>query len=110
MKNKLIIALCILLLGVTSVSSYFVFCYAYLVIGGALYQVRTDGFNIDVLKYFILGLTIIIVFFVTFLPPIIYLCKQLFKIKKWLVVIPILASILIALLSIVLVWWNFQWE
>ncbi len=104
MKNKLKAITAVMLLTLNSAMSYLVFCYTYLLIAGATYY-RFDKYALAELLF---GVQIGVTYIFTYLSSITYLCKQLCKVKKWMVIIPILYSILVVVLSIIFIWWDYQ--
>lgn len=104
MKSKLKTITAAVLLAFNSFSSYLIFIYVYLAIGGAIYSAEYNRFNENDLFYLLLGFQIAVSFIFTYLSSLIYLCRQMKKIKKHLVIIPILGSILFAAFGILLLW------
>lgn len=99
-----------LLLALASASAPFVFSYSYLCIGGAIYVADSNSFGAGSVSALIFGILMLAVFFTAYIPSLVYLCRRAYRLKRWMVFIPISVSILIAILSIVCLWRNFQWE
>ncbi|MGN0683981.1 MAG: hypothetical protein ACI4JY_09925 [Oscillospiraceae bacterium] len=107
-KTKTVAATMVLVLA--SVMSYYILALAYIGMGGAIYSINNGSFSAQDLGYLGLSLLMLVGFLAAYIVSVVYLCKQLFAIKKWMVVIPIIASVLIAMLGILLIWANFQFE
>ncbi len=56
----------------------------------------------------IIEVMLILSYIFTYLSSMIYLCKQMYKIKKWAVCIPILVSVALIILSVVLFWKDYE--
>lgn len=110
MKTKIKTVAATLVLVLASVMSYYVFALAYMGIGGAIYSIGNGSFSAQDLGYLGLSLLMSAGFIGAYIVSVVYLCRQLYAIKKWMVVIPIIASVLIAMLGILLIWANFQFE
>lgn len=102
------ITLASLLLATASAYSYFILCLAYIGIVGGLYEF--SEFVDESLYALTCGTVLLTVFLATYVPSMIYLCKKLYKVKKWMVIIPVLGSLIIIFLSIALYWQHYQWE
>lgn len=110
MKTKIKTLAAAVVLVLTSVMSYYILALSYMGIGGAIYSINYGSFAIQDWGYLGLSLLMLAGFLAAYIVSVVYLCRQLFAIKKWMVVIPILASVLIATLGILLIWANFQFE
>ncbi|MGN0683971.1 MAG: hypothetical protein ACI4JY_09870 [Oscillospiraceae bacterium] len=110
MKTKIKTVAAAMVLVIASVMSYYVFALAYMGIGGAIYSIGNGSFSAQDLGYLGLSLLMSAGFIGAYIVSVVYLCRQLYAIKKWMVVIPIIASVLIAMLGILLIWANFQFE
>lgn len=101
-KSKIKTIAAALLLTLNSVMSWPVFVYAYLSVGGAIYSVETNRFDAESLFFLLFGLQTVANFAFVYVPSIIYLSKQMYQIKKWMVIIPILVSVLLGVFGFVL--------
>ncbi len=97
-------------LAFVSVTSYYLFALSYLGIGGGIYSINNSSFDTESFFSLLLGFLILVGFLAGYIISVVYLCKQLYAAKKWMVFIPILASVLIALLGFLLIWRDFQFE
>lgn len=111
MKEKIKTIFAVLLLTFDSLMTYLAFAYAYLAVGGAVYSAQNNHFDGYSMVSLFTGLQIVINFVFTYLVSLIYLCRKMQKIKKWMTVIPIVISILLAVLGVaILLLTNFQFE
>lgn len=100
---------CVMLLF-ASFLAMFVFCYSYLGIGGAVYALNNGSFNVENAFALVISLIMLAVFFITYITAVVYLSKRLYAYRRWMSVIPVLASLLIAVFSILSLWRYYQWE
>ena len=108
MKNWIKAVFSAIWLILTSVMGVYLAALAAVSVADAGYWIskkQFDSYNIVMLLYAFLVCTSYIY---TYLKAMIFLCKQLYKINKWMVCLPILASIAVVTLSIVLFWADYQ--
>lgn len=108
MKNKLKSIIAVIWLILSSAMAY------YCMVLGIFVAVETERWisnkNFDVYNIVdsVIEVMLIVSYIFTYFSAMIYLCKQMYKIKKWMVCIPILASVAVIVLSIALFWINFE--
>lgn len=110
MKHKFETIIACAMLGLWSFLSPFVFCYSYLGIGGAVYVAGNGSFNAENAFDLIVSFIMLAVFFISYITAAVYLSKRLYVYRRWMAVIPVLASLLIVVLSVFFLWRYYQWE
>lgn len=110
MKSKIKTIASGVVLTLTSVMSYYLLALAYFGIVGGIYSINNDSFGTEDFSSLLLGLLILAGFLAAYIISVVYLCKRMYAIKKWMTFIPIFASVLIAMLSFFIIWYNFQFE
>ena len=108
MKNTLKTAAATTVVVLSSVMGCIIAAYVFLCIATAFYWTEANPFDIYNLSYLLMGILLSVDFLFTYVVSMVYLCKRMYLIKKWMVCIPILASLLIVFLSIVFIWWDYQ--
>ncbi len=99
-RDKMKYIFSVLNLVLLSIILYYVICIEILSFG----VIGTPYFSY---KSIIIGLLVAIVYLAIYIPSMFFLCKQLYQIKKWMVSIPPIFSILLVLASL-LFWFNYE--
>lgn len=107
-RLKLIIScVCIIL---DSLATPFIFSYLYLAFGMLIWTCKNNCFEIQQLVYCLVMVVLFLTYSVSFVWSNIFLCKLLYRKNKKLVIIPLLLSIILTLIFLFTVAWNFEWE
>ncbi|MBQ4345582.1 MAG: hypothetical protein IJC75_00425 [Oscillospiraceae bacterium] len=108
MKNTLKTAAAIMVVVLSSVIGCIIAAYVYLCIASAFYWTEGNPFDIYNISALLMGILLPVDFLFTYMVSMVYLCKRMYRIRKWMVCIPILVSLLIVFLSIVFIWRDYQ--
>lgn len=108
MKNKIKAIISVIWLILTSAMGVYLAALAAVTIADADYWISKKQFDSDNIITLLFAFLICTSYVYTYLKAMIYLCKQLYKIKKWMMCLPILASIAVVTLSIALFWADYQ--
>lgn len=108
MKNKIKTIISSIWLILTSAMGVYLAALAAVTIADADYWISKKQFDSDNIVTLLFAFLICTSYIYTYLKAMIHLCRQLYKIKKWMICLPILASIAVIILSIVLFWADYQ--
>ncbi len=108
MKNKLKSIIAVIWLILSSAMAYYCMVLGIFVAVETERWIRSKDFYIYNVVDSVIEVMLIVSYIFTYFSAMIYLCKQMYKIKKWMVCIPILASVAVIVLSIALFWINFE--
>lgn len=108
MKNKLKSIIAVIWLILSSAMAYYCMVLGIFVAVETERWISSKDFYIHNVVDSVIEVMLIVSYIFTYFSAMIYLCKQMYKIKKWMVCIPILSSIAVIILSIVLFWINFE--
>lgn len=108
MKNTVKTVAATIVVVLSSVMGYIIAAYVFLCIAIAFYWTEANPFDIYNASYLLMGALLSVDFLFTYVVYMVHLCKRMYRIRKWMVCIPILASLLIVFLSIVFIWWDYQ--
>ena len=93
-----------------SLATPFVFSLLYLAFGMLFWTCRNNCFEVQQLVYCLVTVAMFLVYIVSFVWSNIFLCKFFYSKNKKMVIIPILFSIMLTLVFLFTVAWNFEWE
>lgn len=110
MKKSLKMIISSLGIILDSLATPFVFSLLYLAFGGMIWSCENNCFEIQQLFVCLVVVALFLAYIVSFVLSNIYLSKTLYRKNKKLVIIPILLSIILTLIFLFTVFWNFNWE
>lgn len=108
MKSKLKSITAAIWLLLSSAMTYYCMVLGLFFVAETEYWISNKNFDVYNIVDSVIEVMLVISYIFTYLSAMIYLCKKLYKIKKWMICIPILTSAAVIVLSIVLFWIDFE--
>lgn len=108
MKTKLKTIISAIWLLLSSAMAYYCMIFGIFAVAETERWISSKDFYIHNVVDSVIEVMLIVSYIFTYFSAVIYLFKRMYKIKKWMVCIPILSSIAVIILSIVLFWINFE--
>ncbi|MBO5343238.1 MAG: hypothetical protein J6A57_02160 [Ruminococcus sp.] len=108
MKTKLKTITAAIWLLLSSAMAYYCMIFGIFAVSETERWISSKDFYINNVVDSVIEVMLIVSYIFTYLSAMIYLCKQMYKIKKWMVCIPILASGSVIVLSIALFWNTYE--